>query len=190
MDEILKENLLDQLERISRAAEKCELDFHRLTSVSGDITSISSFLGISSPQAIFFSVITDLSLQRIVSLEGLSKHISCSVLKLVTHMKDIEHLEKRGYVKRSVRKRGRRPAMTDIGFQVPAYVVDALLHGDTSKLEAATMFDLPSFLKQVSDIIDEREENTIPTSKVLEEVEFLISANSNLPFVKYVEDGL
>ncbi|MRR14540.1 AAA family ATPase, partial [archaeon] len=41
-----------------------------------------------------------------------------------------------------------------------------------------------------SDVIDEREENTISTSKVLEEVEFLISANSNLPFVKYVEDGL
>jgi len=190
MDELVLPNHLARLENISRAAIKSELNLHALARVQADIDAIASFLGITTAQTILFAVIADLSLQRTVTLEGLARHFDCSVLRLVTYMKETEYLEKKGFVKRLIRRKGRRPSYNDIGFTVPAFVIDALLQGDPAKLEAATRFDLPAFLKQVTDLIDEREENTISTTQVLEEAGFLIAANKHLPFVSYVDSGL
>jgi len=190
MDELLNPNHLARLESISRTAVKSQLNLNALARVQGDIDAIASFLGITSAQTVLFAVIADLSLQRTVTLEGLAKHFDCSVLRLVTYMKETEYLEKKGFVKRLIRRKGRRPSYNDIGFTVPAFVIDALLQGDTAKLEAATRFDLPAFLKQITDLIDEREENTIGTTQVLEEAGFLIAANNQLPFVSYVDNGL
>ena len=190
MDELVNTNHLARLENISSAAVKSELNLHTLAKVQGDIDAIASFLGITNAQAVLFAVIADLSLQRTVTLDGLAKHFDCSVLRLVTYMKETEYLEKKGFVKRLIRRKGRRPSYNDIGFTVPAFVIDALLQGDPAKLEAATRFDLPAFLKQVTDLIDEREENTIGTAQVLEEAGFLIAANRQLPFVTYVDNGL
>lgn len=190
MDELLNPNHLARLENISRAAVKSELNLNALAKAQGDIDAIASFLGITNAQTVLFAVIADLSLQRTVTLEGLARHFDCSVLRLVTYMKETEYLEKKGFVKRLIRRKGRRPSYNDIGFTVPAFVIDALLQGDTAKLEAATRFDLPAFLKQITDLIDEREENTIGTAQVLEEAGFLIAANKQLPFVSYVDNGL
>ena len=126
-------------------------------------------------------MIADLSLQRTVTLEGLARHFDCSVLRLVTSMKETECLERKGFVKRLIRRKGRRPSNNDIGFTVPAFVIDSLLQGDPAMLEAATRLDLPAFLKQITDIIDVSEENTIGTAQVLEEAGFLIAANKQLP---------
>ncbi|MFZ2288043.1 MAG: ATP-binding protein [Bacteroidales bacterium] len=190
MDEQFIDNHLTRLENISRAAAKCGLNLSSLTKLQPDIEAVSSFLGITTAQTVLFAVIADLSLQRTLTLEGLAKHFDCSVLRLVTYMKETESLEKRGFVKRLIRRRGRRPSYNDIGFMVPAFVIDALLQADPAKLEAATRFDLPAFLKQISDLVDEREESTISTAQVLEEVGFLIAANKHLPFVSYVDSGL
>ena len=190
MDELVNLNHLARLENISRSAVKSELNLHALAKVQDDIDAIASFLGITTSQTVLFAVIADLSLQRTLTLEGLAKHFDCSVLRLVTYMKETESLEKRGFVKRLIRRRGRRPSYNDIGFMVPAFVIDALLQADPAKLEAATRFDLPAFLKQISDLVDEREESTISTAQVLEEVGFLIAANKHLPFVSYVDSGL
>ena len=150
METLFNSNLLSRLENISRASLKCKLDMPKLTAADDDISAISSFLGITLIQSVLFAVIADLSLQRTVTLDNLSKHFSCSVLRLVTFMKEMEHLEKRGLIKRSLRRKGHRPSYNDIGYSVPAFVIDALLKEDPSKLETASRFDLSSFLKQIS----------------------------------------
>jgi len=190
MDELLNPNHLARLESISRMAFKSQMNLSALAKVQGDIDSIASFLGITYTQTVLFAVIADLSLQRTVTLEGLARHFDCSVLRLVTSMKETECLERKGFVKRLIRRKGRRPSYNDIGFTVPAFVIDSLLQGDPAMLEAATRLDLPAFLKQITDLIDEREENTIGTAQVLEEAGFLIAANKQLPFVSYVDNCL
>ena len=72
MDELVLPNHLARLENISRAAIKSELNLHALARVQGDIDAIASFLGITTAQTILFAVISDLSLQQTVTLEGLA----------------------------------------------------------------------------------------------------------------------
>ena len=69
-------------------------------------------------------------------------------------------------------------------------MIDALLEEDATKLTSANKFDLPAFLRQVSDMVDDRQGNNLTTEQVCEEVEFLIAGNSDLPFVAFVDSGL
>jgi hypothetical protein len=102
MENSENQNLVCRLEGISAAASKCSLNFQNLSSASRDINEVAGFLGITADQAVFFSCLTDLSFQKTVTIDLLSKHLKCSPLKLVTLMHNIEALEKKGYVHRII----------------------------------------------------------------------------------------
>ena len=190
MGNSLNQNLLNRLERISSAASTCDLNFQKLTDVSNDINEVSVFLDITADQSVFFSCLAESSFQKTVTLEHLSKHFRCSVLKLITFMHEIEALEKKGYIQKNIRKRGRKYSYNDMGFSVPHYVIESLRKEDASLLVSATTFDLPGFLKQASAIVDEHHENILTTAQVLTETEFLISMNRDLAFVSFIDQTL
>jgi SpoVK/Ycf46/Vps4 family AAA+-type ATPase len=190
MEKNLNQNLLSSLQRISTAAIKCDLNFEKLTDASQDITDISEFLGITTDQAVFFSCLTELSFQQPVTYENLANHLLSSVLKILTYMPEIEALEKKGYIEKSFRKRGRKQSYNDISILVPHYVIEALRKSDASLLVSATKFDLPGFLKQAHSIVEERQENKLTTAQALSEIEFLISMNKDLPYVAFIDNTL
>lgn len=190
MDNSLNQNFLNQLESISSAASLCGLNFQKLGDVNNDISQVSGFLGITADQTVFFSCLTELSFQKTVTLDILAKHLKCSTLKLITFMHEVEALEKKGYIQKVFRRRVRNYSYNDLGFKVPYYVIEALRKGDASLLEAATKFDLPGFLKQVSDTVEERNVNSLTTGQLISEIEFLISCNPELPFVSFIDRSL
>ncbi len=190
MDNSLNQNLLNRLERISSTASTCDLNFQKLTDVSNDLNEVSAFLGITADQSVFFSCLAELSFQKTVTLEHLSKHFNCSVLKLITFMHEIEALEKKGYIQKTIKKRGRKYSYNDMGFSVPHYVIESLRKADASLLVSAIKFDLPGFLKQASAIVDERQGNILATAQVLSEMEFLISMNRDLSYVSFIDQTL
>ena len=77
MDNNLNQNLLNRLERISSTASTCDLNFQKLTDVSNDLNEVSVFPGITADQSVFFSCLAELSFQKTVILEHLSKHFNC-----------------------------------------------------------------------------------------------------------------
>jgi hypothetical protein len=105
-------------------------------------------------------------------------------------MHEIEALEKKGYIQKNIKKRGRKYSYNDMGFSVPHYVIESLRKADASLLASAIKFDLPGFLKQASAIVDERQENILTTAQVLSETEFLISMNRDLAFVSFIDQTL
>lgn len=181
---------LECLEHISSAASGSEMSFGKVIDSVPDTGELASFLGITGIQAIFFSCFAELSLQKAVTLEILSKHLRCSVLKLICCMCEFEALEKKGYLHRSFRKRGRKHTYTDMVFSVPHQVIEALRKADRSLLNSPSKYDLPGFLRQISDLVDEREESQLSTARVIAEAEFLISNNRDLPFVAFVDEAL
>ena len=190
MDKNLNQNLLSSLESISTAAIKCDLDFQKLTDVSKDINEVSEFLGITPDQAVFFSCLAELSFQQPVTYENLANHLLSSVLKIISYIPEIEALEKKGYIEKSFRKRGRKQSYNDISFLVAHYVIEALRKSDAGMLVSATKFDLPGFLKQAHSIVEERQENKLTTAQALSEIEFLISMNKDLPYVAFIDNAL
>lgn len=189
------ENFTDQshlgrLEHISSAASGCELSFRKVIDSGPEAEEIASFLGITRIQAVFFSCFTELSLQRAVTLEALSKHLRCSVLRLINCMNEFEALERKGYLQKSFRKKGEKHTYTDMTFSVPHHVIEALRKADRSLLESLTKYDLPGFLRQISDLVDERQDSQLTTSQLIAETDFLIANNHHLPFVSFIDGAL
>ncbi len=183
-------NLLSSVEAISLAAGKCSLNFSNINEISNEAAEVSEFLGITHDQAVLFSCLAELSIQKTVSLDALARHLKSSVLSLLNIMCEIEALEKKGYVQKILKKRSRRHSYNDLALSVPHFVIEAIRKDDASLLKTAVKFDLPGFLKQVTDIIDEREVGIMTTSQVLAETEFLISNNLDLPYVAYIDDAV
>jgi AAA+ superfamily predicted ATPase len=183
-------NLLSTIELISAAACGCGTDFRNISGAGEAVGEVSDFLGTTHDQTVLFSCLAELSIQRTVSLDALAKHLKCSVLTILNLMSEIEVLEKKGYVQRIMRKRSRRQSYNDLGFSVPHFVIEAVRKGDASLFQTAVKFDLPGFLKQVTDIVDEREDGIVTTAQVLAETEYLIANNRDLPYVAYIDEAV
>lgn len=189
MDSNQNQILLSRLELIS-AAQNFNLKFNELLIVQPDLDEISRFMGINDTQSVLLACITELSFQRNVTLENIARHFKCSVLRLITHMHELEALEKKGYIEKNVRNRGRKYSYNDIGYSIPHNVIEALRTGESSRLIRESKFDLPGFLKQVVDIIEERRSDFITTHQLVSEIEALISVNQDLPYVSFIDKSL
>ena len=100
MENKTNQNLLIQIEKISSEAANCKLELKNLPNCQEDIEEIASFFGITNDQAILFSCLVDLSLQRTVTLDGLARHFKCSTLKIINQINEIEILEKQKLYKK------------------------------------------------------------------------------------------
>ena len=190
MDENLDTSFLSRLEGISCAAKTCDLDFRRLEEENDDIKEVALFMGITSDQAVLFACLAELSFQKPVTLDILSKHLSCTVFRLLSYMNQIEALENKGYIRKSIRKKGRSYSYYDIGFMAPHSVIEALRKGDPSRLSSSVRFALPGFLKQVNEIVEDRHNDRLTTEQSLTEIGALIAAHTDLPFVSYIDSSL
>jgi len=190
MENRTNQNLLIQIEKISSEAANCKLDLENLPSCQEDIEEVASFLGITRDQVILFSCLVDLSLQRTVTLDGLARHFKCSTLKIINQINELEILEKQKLIRKSIKSRSKNYSYTDLGYSVPQNVIESLRTMDKSILQTTVSCKLPTFLEQVTCLINEREDNSITTQILRDQIEFLILNNLNHPFIQFVNSNL
>lgn len=190
MESNINDNLLARLEDIASTSANCNLDFSKLSRTNKHVKEISTFLSITPRQAVFFSCLAKLSLQRTVTLDNLARYFMCSILKLISFMDEIEALEKKGYIHKLIKNKKRKYSYNDIGFSVPHYTIEAIRNKDTEMLSASKTFELPGFLKELGDLLDECSSGSINNELLFLETEFLISNNRNIPFVSFVNSSL
>lgn len=182
------QNLLNQIEKISKEATKCKLDFKKLLLIHDDINQVSEFLGISYDQTILFSCVVEISLRRTVTLRSLAMHFVCNVLKVIDLMHELEVLENKKFIERHIKSK--IDSYSDTVFTIPHRVIESLRTMDKGKLKIITHFSLPNFLEQITIMINEREEKSISTEILYEQVNFMISNHKRIPFIKFVNDNV
>ena len=187
MNRTKEPNVLQHIDKVSSAAARSMLNFGKLKDMQEDINQITSFLDITYDQAIIFSCIVVLSLQRTVTLDTLARHLRCSAIKIINIMDEIEALERKSYLMKCNKAHGRKSSYTDFGYVVPFNVIESLRTSDKTRLKTEISFNLPNFLERVNDLIYSRQENTMTTAILLDQVEFMISNNKNHPFVQFIE---
>lgn len=186
----VKPSLMDNLEIIAAAAEDCKLKFDSIEGVTERIEEVSEFLEISPTQTILLATIAELSFHKTATVDMLARYFDCTALKILTAIDDIEQLEIKGYIRKNTRKKGRQQSYSDVGYSVPGCVIDAMRKADKSFLGRTKAPDLPTFLKSVSDLADERAEGILTSAEFFREVEMQIVAGISLPFVHYVNSLL
>lgn len=190
MDKETNNNLLEKLEKISSGARGSGLEPGKLSGPGMNTEPIKSFLGINDMQAILFSIIVELSLQYKATLGAISKELRCTVLKIMSFNNELEKLEKKGYIKKISLRSSRKNVYADKGYAVPERIIDALSSGDRSLLVKQSKFDLPGFLRAITDLVTEREDELITTDSLFNECALLIEGNRHLSFVKFIDSRL
>lgn len=185
-----KKNLLNRIEKISEAAEESNLELEDLSLILEEIQDISKFLNISDIQSVLFSCLINLSIQKHVTLENLSRKLKCSALKIISYMDEIDSLINKNLLQKRYRSKKQRYSYNDIAYTVPHNVIEALRTSDKSKLITTVKFDLPDFLEYISEIMNERGEDRLSTRQLADEVEFVISNNCNNRFIKFVSNNI
>ncbi len=178
------------LEEISAASGGCRLNFGFPEHIRDKIGELSGFLGITYDQTVILSAMAELSLQKTVTLDLLAGHFGCKMLKIISVMDEIEALENKNYLRRSVIKAGVHKSYSDFGYTVPLYVTEALRKGELPSSSPAQTHDLPSFLKNAWVLLDERSEGNLTTEELLLEIEHQTARNRDLPFVSVIDDTL
>lgn len=179
-------NLLMHIEKISAEASRCKLNFAGISEISDEIIQVASFLDITYEQTVLFSCMVELSLQRIVTVENLARHLKCNVLRIINLIYEIDVIEHKSLINKSCKSSKKRYSYNDLGYSVPQNVIEALRTNDKSKLTETTQLSLPNLLERMVEIIDERESNSSSTQVLLEQIEFLIQSNKDKPFIAFV----
>jgi SpoVK/Ycf46/Vps4 family AAA+-type ATPase len=179
-------NLLTHIERISSEAAKSKLNLDDIADIKEDVDIISEFLGISAVQAVLFSCMAELSLQRTISVDSLARHFKCSVLRVINLITELDMLEKKALLSKCSKASNKKYSYNDLGYSVPHHIIEALRTHDKNKLKENTQFSLPGLLEKITEMIDTRESNSSSTSILLEQVEFLLQGNHNQPFIEFI----
>jgi AAA+ superfamily predicted ATPase len=190
MDNNLNQNLLNQVGEISHAATKCNLDFNKMNQVKDAVLEIADFLTITFEQAILFSCLVELSLQKTVTLETLARHFRCSILKIIVIIHEIDALEKQSLVKKKLRSVRAKKSYNNIGYSVPHNIIESLRTSDKSYLNPDPKMNFPNLLEQVKVTVKEREDELISTHHLKDEIEFLLQNNREYAFVQYINKNL
>lgn len=183
-------NILSIVERISSNAPKGGMDFVSQPELKCDIQILSDFLDINHNQAILFSCLLELSLQRTVTIDSIAKHLKCSTLKVIANISELEFLERKSLIQKTGKGRSQRITYSDFGYSVPFNIIEALRTSDKGKLQQTINFSLPNFLERVFEVINSREEISMSTQELFDQIEFLTSNNNSLPFIQYINKNV
>jgi hypothetical protein len=183
-------NLLLEVEKTSYGAIKSHLDFQNKITDKESVNTIMEFLSISFDQAVLFSCLVELSLQRMVTLEILARHINCSVLRIIGKIPDIDALIEKSYVKKKVKTPRGKPSYNNFSYAVPHNVIESLRISDKSFLSVNPKMNFPNLLEQVKILVKERDDDLISTHDLEQEIESLIRHNYNYTFIKYINRNL
>ena len=190
MDTASNNNLLIQIEKTSFGAIKSNLDFSNRIQDRDSVNQIMDFLSISFDQAVLFSCLVELSLHRIVTLDGLSRHINCSVLRIIGVIPEIDVLVEKSLVRKKIKTSRGKPTYNNIAYTVPHNVVESLRTSDKSFLSMNPKMNFPNLLEQVKILVKEREDELISTHDLEQEIEYFLQNNSEYTFVKYINQNL
>ena len=184
--------LIENIDLITRKAHHSKFSDTFLKSISRPAQSVASYLGITSErQAIWFSILLSLSVQRVnVDLDDLTSFLACSVLSVVKYLPDFDELVKLKILRRDKHDRRRRQVpdrLNTLRLFVPQDIIESVLRGDTA-LPKRTKSDLTKYelLDVFTNILQERDNELLNYREFCEEVEILLEESREVDFVKQV----
>ena len=184
--------ILKCIDEISEKGLKSKFSEEFQKSVVKQAKIVAEYLGINSErQSIWFAILFSMSLQRsAIDLEDISRYLNTTVLKILQYQIDLDELVRRKILRKEKPDRRRRnnpDRLTSLCIYVPSDIIISLSNGIT-KLPPRTKqnLNLYELFDVVISIIQEKEADLLDYTEFCEEIEMLLSENSNCPFVQEI----
>jgi len=183
-------NLINIIEIISKKSAKSNLNPKKLETIKDEVTILADYLKINHIQAILFACIINLCLTNRTNIAALSRHFSCSSLKMIAVMDEIDKLDRSGLIRKIIHSKTDERTYNDIYFSVPNSIIEGIRKRDKNALIRKVKYDIPKFLERVYKLTNECEEDLISTFQFFNDTEKLIQNNNDLNFVNYINNQL
>jgi ATPase family associated with various cellular activities (AAA) len=185
-------SILEHIEFITNKARGSSLTDDFINAIQESTKAVGEFLGCLPIEALYFSVICSLNFRtQYVDIEDLSDFFEVHPISILRQTEVFSNLIKLGLLRKDIgeRKRRRRcpDRMSTIKLYIPRDVFKAVVDGVkpevTHKTTKLTAFD---FLGIVSDLVEERDNEIISYSEMMEEINQLCVDNPELDLIKHL----
>jgi SpoVK/Ycf46/Vps4 family AAA+-type ATPase len=172
-----KMTLLEHLEEMVELTGKSKLSDTFYTKVKPHAAFVAKFFRLTENQAVFFAVFMNNAHDSSIRLKDISTHLDCSPIRLMRNIEDIDELVKRRLVRRSCRDRN-----SNYTYRIPAEVQRCIMYSKPYKPASTKNLSADELLMHISELFQERSENELSTTYLVDELVALLNDNRQLLF--------
>ncbi len=174
-----KTPLLGHIEQIVTLSQGSQLSVGFYKKAARHIKPVSEALSMTREQVVMLAMFVDGSAESMY-LSKFAEHFGCRMIRLFSYIKDVDELERRGYV------RCRRSDRTRV-YSMPLEVIDALKDGVPYKPEDHSNLNAPQLLDVIAGLFERISDEEMTPEMLRTQIKELLLINNTLPFVTKVQ---
>ena len=175
-----KMDLLLAVEKVIEKAKGSNLDGDFYKKVAKPIKYLSEKLDLTKEQSLLMALFIDNSSDNRISIKDLAKHLDCSTTKIIRLMNDIDELERKEFIIRSVSGR-------DIYYRVPWDVICAFRKNVKYEPVVLSNLSCQDLFNEFADIFQMRDDDEITYETTKNRIWTLLDSNKHLIFVQKIK---
>jgi len=181
--------VIKHIQLIAEGAKASGLNENFQNEVDSSAQKVSEFMGCTKIQAILFCVIFNLNFRSSVDISDLSHYLDCSMIRVTSHLKDIDELVEKKILRCNKNETNKRrkstPTLNSYEFSVNKDVFESIIRNDEKfKFKVEKLIDVFDFLKSCSDFI---KDSSFDEEEMTQEISSIVQDNKHLPFLQAIE---
>jgi len=164
-----------------------------LNELDADFQMVSSYMGVTRREAVIFAAIFWLNCNRKdgIDISDISYFLQCDLIDVLSYQSEVEQLLYKKILKKESNRTNLRMKMMKYYFNVNPQITNAILNNDTMPVITDEPIDIYQFVEAVSNLIDKRKSDNLPTYELFNAVVVLEEDNQNLPMlVQVMKSGM
>jgi len=148
------------------------------------IEKIASYLGVTSEQALLFSIIFGKNfLNSGVSLKDICNHLGKEPIAFADYLNDIYILRNKRLIFKMESYGRNKSLLNNMCLEVPSVVINKIINDEPLISKNTSDLTLDDFLRQIDEILEQLDINAITNEEFVDDVKQLIEQNSGQDYV-------
>lgn len=185
----MKLKILETIGKVFEESKKCHLEDAFFTKIDQELSFLASYFRTTKSQAFFIALVFALNYKgESVDFNDLIDYLDCNPMTILKHNDDLNDLYAKGIFKKEKSRHRINLSGTNDQFTINQQISEAILDNKPMpELNKTQKADFAEFLEELYNLGQQRDEETISTSKLLIETEIILSTNSHFPFLQKID---
>lgn len=185
----MKLKILETIGKVYEESKRCHLEDAFCVKIDQELSFLASYFRTTKSQAFFIALVFALNYKgESVDFNDLIDYLDCNPMTILKHNDDLNDLYAKGIFKKEKSRHRINLSGTNDQFTINQQISEAILDNKPMpELNKTQKADFAEFLEELYNLGQQRDEETISTSKLLIETEIILSTNSHFPFLQKID---
>ena len=185
----MKLRILETIGKVFEESKRCHLEDAFFIKIDQELSFLASYFRTTKSQAFFIALVFALNYKgESVDFNDLIDYLDCNPMTILKHNDDLNDLYAKGIFKKEKSRHRINLSGTNDQFTINQQISEAILDNKPMpELNKTQKADFAEFLEELYNLGQQRDEETISTSKLLIETEIILSTNSHFPFLQKID---